>query len=225
MLMTSEESMASRQLLHLYENVPESSATEPTPLHRVGGLAGEDVPVVPPGEAVDGRWLCVWTRKSSGVETLRRPIFRCPTTPPRVRCRKCSKRVRSRNGSFEWDGMRRDTAPGRQARQDVANTIAGGARNRGGYSTDDIPMTPDVAQCLTTGTGQRYDPETETILPVAHAARRRLRRQRRRHRRGTPLVPVAFAENSRSEIRLEGGDGQRTGALRTGAGSPDKGCR
>ena len=41
--------------------------------------------------------------------------------------------------------------------------------------------------------------------------------------RGTPLVPVAFAENTRHEIRLEGGDGSRTGALSTGGGKPGQG--
>lgn len=41
--------------------------------------------------------------------------------------------------------------------------------------------------------------------------------------RGVPLVPVAFAENSRSEVRLEGGDGSRTGALSTGGGKPGQG--
>jgi DNA (cytosine-5)-methyltransferase 1 len=34
---------------------------------------------------------------------------------------------------------------------------------------------------------------------------------------------VAFAENSRSEVRLEGGDGSRTGALSTGGGKPGQG--
>jgi len=34
---------------------------------------------------------------------------------------------------------------------------------------------------------------------------------------------VCFAENSRGEIRLEGGDGQRTGALSTGGGKPGQG--
>lgn len=34
---------------------------------------------------------------------------------------------------------------------------------------------------------------------------------------------VAFAENSRAELRLEGGDGQRTGAVSTGGGKPGQG--
>ena len=36
-------------------------------------------------------------------------------------------------------------------------------------------------------------------------------------------VAVAFAENSRAEIRLEGGDGKRTGALSAGGGKPGQG--
>lgn len=36
-------------------------------------------------------------------------------------------------------------------------------------------------------------------------------------------VAVCFAENSRAEVRLEGGDGQRTGALSTGGGKPGQG--
>lgn len=36
-------------------------------------------------------------------------------------------------------------------------------------------------------------------------------------------VAFAFAENSRSEVRLEGGDGQRTGTLSTGGGKPGQG--
>ena len=34
------------------------------------------------------------------------------------------------------------------------------------------------------------------------------------------LAPVAFAENSRSEVRLESGDGQIVGTLSTGGGKP-----
>ena len=34
---------------------------------------------------------------------------------------------------------------------------------------------------------------------------------------------VAFAENSRAELRLEGGDGSRCGALSTGGGKPGQG--
>ena len=43
------------------------------------------------------------------------------------------------------------------------------------------------------------------------------------HAQSAVAVPVAFAENSRHELRLEGGDGQRTGALSTGGGKPGQG--
>lgn len=39
---------------------------------------------------------------------------------------------------------------------------------------------------------------------------------------GEPFA-VSFAENSRGELRLEGGDGSRTGALSTGGGKPGQG--
>jgi DNA (cytosine-5)-methyltransferase 1 len=34
------------------------------------------------------------------------------------------------------------------------------------------------------------------------------------------VLAVAFAENSRAELRLEGGDGQIVGSLKTGGGKP-----
>jgi DNA (cytosine-5)-methyltransferase 1 len=40
--------------------------------------------------------------------------------------------------------------------------------------------------------------------------------------RGQPIV-AAFAENSRGELRYEGGDGERTGTLSTGGGKPGQG--
>lgn len=61
---------------------------------------------------------------------------------------------------------------------------------------------PDAAQCLTTGTGQRYDPETETetLIPtigggfdVAHALTGEgFDASEDGTGRGTPLVPIAF---------------------------------
>lgn len=43
------------------------------------------------------------------------------------------------------------------------------------------------------------------------------------HANGGGQVAVAFAENSRAEIRLEGGAGSRTGALTSGGGKPGQG--
>lgn len=59
---------------------------------------------------------------------------------------------------------------------------------------------PSAAACLTTGTGKRYDPETETLIPtigggfdVAHSLRGEgFDASEDGTGRGTPLVPVAF---------------------------------
>ena len=70
---------------------------------------------------MEGRWLCVWTHANSRMAGSGCPIFRPgPTTPPCVRCRKCSSRVRSPRSTFEREGVRRDTPPRRGEGQDLA---------------------------------------------------------------------------------------------------------
>jgi DNA (cytosine-5)-methyltransferase 1 len=71
---------------------------------------------------------------------------------------------------FEFDGLRRDTAPSREKGQAIAPTVTNGAPfSRTGNARVEAQaiIAPALAQCLTTSTGQRYDPETETILPVS----------------------------------------------------------
>jgi DNA (cytosine-5)-methyltransferase 1 len=58
---------------------------------------------------------------------------------------------------FERYSMHGHHPPRRKTREDVTETIGSGT---------DISH-PEITQCLTTGTGQRFDPETETLLPVA----------------------------------------------------------
>ncbi|MFQ8213686.1 DNA cytosine methyltransferase [Klebsiella pneumoniae] len=43
------------------------------------------------------------------------------------------------------------------------------------------------------------------------------------HKAPLPGMPVAFSQNSRNEVRLEGGDGQIAGALSIGGGKPGQG--
>jgi DNA (cytosine-5)-methyltransferase 1 len=64
---------------------------------------------------------------------------------------------------FERQSLRRDTAPSREKGQAVAPTVVSGPPfSRTG--NERVECEAIVAQCLTSGTGQRYDPETETIL-------------------------------------------------------------
>ncbi|MGY6246214.1 DNA cytosine methyltransferase [Bosea thiooxidans] len=76
---------------------------------------------------------------------------------------------------FEPKGLRGNSPPRREAGQKPAPTVAGGARSRGGYSHDDVPLVGeaygggnrsgaiDVAATLT-AKGQRIDFEVETFV-------------------------------------------------------------
>ncbi len=101
----------------------------------LGALAGEDCELQPSGKKMAGRWLCVWTQKNNRVEGPGRPIFRLgPTTPSCVRCRKCSRWIRSHRGTFfEREGSRRDIPPGREEKSALHPTLTA----QGGGSLDD----------------------------------------------------------------------------------------
>jgi DNA (cytosine-5)-methyltransferase 1 len=67
---------------------------------------------------------------------------------------------------FERQSLCRNLAPSRETWQKVAPTVVQGPPySRTG--NERVECEAIVAQCLTTGTGKRYDAETETILPVA----------------------------------------------------------
>lgn len=63
-----------------------------------------------------------------------------------------------------------------------------------------------MQNCLRASTGGGDKPHVLTLPPT-----------------GGPGVAYAFAENTRAEVRLEGGDGQRTGALCAGGGKAGQG--
>lgn len=93
----------------------------------------------------------------------------------------------------------------------------------------------ELARCLTTKT--RIDAETETLITTIGGAfvDAAIAFDSRQDCVSSTEVfgalgssspqaqAVCFAENSRGELRLEGGDGQRTGALSTGGGKPSQG--
>jgi len=92
--------------------------------------------------------------------------------------------------------------------ENAAPTLSARTQGGGGLGTDtelDGGLVLDVAATLTAGEAKRegFDASEEGCG------------------RGTPVV--AFAENSRHELRLEGGDGQRTGSLSTGGGKAGQG--
>ena len=120
-----------------WENVPGVLSTKDNAFGCfLAGLAGEDDPLVPPG----GKWTnagCVFGPQRAvawrvldaqyfGVAQRRRRVFvvasaRAGFDPAAV--------------LFEWDGLRRDTAPSREARQ-TAPTIPARSTAGGGLGTD-----------------------------------------------------------------------------------------
>lgn len=127
---------------------------------------------------------------------------------------------------FERHSLSGHPAPRREAGKgasaDVAPSLT--ASGRGVERTGETRgQDPVVAVCLNAkGGAGRMDAESETF--IAHTLRGEgFDASEDGTGRGTPLAPVAFAQNSRNEVRLEGGDGQRCGALSTGGGKPGQG--
>lgn len=111
---------------------------------------------------------------------------------------------------FERDCLSGNPAPSREEGASVAGAL--GTRSPGGgwrVGADEAAANQvvDVSHAVTTRGGRRHDPNGETY--VAHALRGGgFDASEDGTGRGTPLV-TAFAENSRAELRLEGGDGSR----------------
>ena len=188
----------------LWENVPGVLSTRDNAFGcLLGGLAGEDGPLVAPG----GRWTdagvvsgpartVAWRVLDAqyfGLAQRRRRVF----VVAGARGRGDPTQV-----LFERQCMRRDSPPGREAEQGVAGTLAGGARRRGGFSFDDLPLAfggnntsgpIDIATAVNAcaSASGRMDFETETF--VTHALRGEgFDASEDGSGRGTPLVPVAF---------------------------------
>ncbi len=85
-----------------WENVPGVLSTKDNAFGCfLAGLAGLDEPIDPGKDGWGGGRLCVWSSPRRRLANPRRPIFRTgPTTQACVRCRKCSRRVRSHRGTF-----------------------------------------------------------------------------------------------------------------------------
>jgi len=191
----------------IYENVPGLLSDKTGAFGCfLAGLAGEDEPLEPPGEK--------WTDAGCVFGPQRAVAWRCLDAQYFGLAQR-RKRVfviaSAREGFdptkvlFEFDGLRRDSAPSREAAKVVAGTLASRTGAGGLPGTDEslsgYLQPAQIAKPLTANL-QRLDFDTETF--VVH-----------------PIA--ALAENSRAEVRLEGGDGQIVGALSTGGGKPGQG--
>ncbi|HFI2197418.1 TPA: DNA cytosine methyltransferase [Pseudomonas aeruginosa] len=109
----------------------------------------------------------------------------------------------------------------------VAPTLAGGGRKSGGYSLDDIPTVAGTLQANGKAAGSATQQDAEAGLLVVHGTQDPDVVQDCAHtlgrNHGQENAVLAFAENSRAEVRLENGDGQIVGALSTGGGKAGQG--
>jgi len=161
-----------RKSIIFWENVPGVLSTKDNAFGCfLGALAGEDDALVPAG----GRWAnagfvdgpkraVAWRILDAqyfGVAQRRRRVFvvasaRADFDPAAV--------------LFEFDGVRRDTAPSREAGQAVAPTIAGcangGGANGPGRDVDSVESL-QISMCLNAGGMNRLDAESETLLPIS----------------------------------------------------------
>lgn len=113
---------------------------------------------------------------------------------------------------------------------EIAHTLTRGAESagKGGYAgrrqEDDVNLVAHTLNAKGGAGRSDSETETETFLPVAHALRGDgFDASEDGTGRGTPLVPIAFAENSRAEVRMMDGDGGIAPQLTTGGGKPGQG--
>ena len=122
--------------------------------------------------------------------------------------------------------------------QAVTHTLRGEGHDASADGTGrGTPLVPEVAGCLQERDSKGVDSDTKPghLIPMAFSCKDhgsdageisptlRSMNHDGSHANGGGQIAVAFAENSRAEVRLEGGDGDRTGTQSAGGGKPGQG--
>lgn len=128
----------------VWENVPGVLSTKDNAFGCfLGALAGEDDPLLPPGKKNGGfeRWPnagCVYGPR----RTIAWRVLDAQYVGVAQRRRRVFVVASARDGFdpsavlFEFDGVRRDTAPRRESRQEITGTLGARATSGGGFGTD-----------------------------------------------------------------------------------------
>jgi len=195
------EARGDQPCIILWENVPGVLSTKDNAFGcLLAQLAGEDVPLVPAGKKWSNAGVVLGPKRAVAWRVLDAQHFGVAQ-----RRRRVFVVASARNGFapdavlFEREGVRRDTAPSRSEGDQDPRLVAEGAD----------------------GAGQWWDGGqlSQTLDAVLHKSQT----MPEKNRFPGVLQPVAFAENCRAEVRFEGGDGQRTGAISTGGGKAGQG--
>lgn len=228
----------------VWENVPGVLNTKDNAFGCfLAGLAGEDVPLQPPGKRWTNAGLVLGPKRAVAWRILDAQYFGVAQRRRRVFV------VASARDGFdpsqillEFDGLRRDSAPSREARKDAAADAGRGAASTGSHWDDVTNPHPSLNQSHNTGgigasnqevfsqrgAGTTWPAEVASTLNAAFGSKLGLEDQHING--GAPLfVPSArdykcasdlaveranaFAQNTRDEVRFMGGDGEIAGAL------------
>lgn len=158
----------------VWENVPGVLSTKDNAFGCfLGGLAGEDGPLEPPGGKWSNAGAVYGPRRAVAWRTLDAQYFGVAQ-----RRRRVLVVASAREGFdpatvlFEWDGVRRDTAPSRQAGQEVAGSIRASAGKRGGIQDQSGPegLIAGTLQAggRAAGSATQQDAESGLLVPVAY---------------------------------------------------------
>jgi DNA (cytosine-5)-methyltransferase 1 len=213
---TVRRSRGEPECIVVWENVPGVLSTKDNALGCfLAGLAGESEPLLPAGE----KWSnagCVFgpTRTVAwrvldaqyfGVAQRRRRLFviasaRDDFNPAAV--------------LFEFDGLRRDIAPSRTQRKDVAGPITAGIE-KGCRGTEGIESNWAIPTYGIPGNWVGRKPENggNAVQPMDDLSPNLTSTDRH-----AVASAVCFQQNTRDEVRLIGGEGNLAGALAASAG-------
>ena len=194
----------------VWENVPGVLSTKDNAFGCfLAGLAGEDDPLEPPGKRWANTGAVYGPRRAVAWRTLDAQYFGLAQ-----RRRRVFVVASARDGFdpaqvlFEWDGVRRDSAPSRSQGQGATVGTLGGTSPGGGWRVG----ADEAAE------GQLI-PDTVPTLDASYGRLQGCSGQDANHGHGhliatkSAAAAVAFTQNSRSEVRLISGDGSVTGAL------------
>lgn len=184
-----------------WENVPGVLSTDDNAFGCfLAGLAGEDDALEPAGKKWGHAGAVYGPRRTVAWRTLDAQYFGLAQRRKRVFV------VASARSDFdpvavlfEFDGVRRDTAPSREAGQGVAATLdartdGGGFPGSDGACGGHVVAAPDLARCVATREGSSQDYETTTM--IAHSLRAEgFDASEDGTGRGTPLT-LAFNSNA-----------------------------
>ncbi|WP_321905192.1 DNA cytosine methyltransferase [Paraburkholderia tropica] len=168
-----------RPAIGWWENVPGVLSSKDNAFGCfLAGLAGEDRELQPPGKKWPNAGVVVGPTRTVAWRVLDAQYFGVAQRRRRVfviaSARKDFDPVKV---LFEFDGVRRDSAPSRETQQDVAGTLASRTEGGGFPGTDEacsgyvqpVASTGHVSHCLNAGGMGRQDFETETLITTARS--------------------------------------------------------